>query len=619
MCGICGFAGLPEIPNLKSMVSQIEHRGPDGVGFYEAPGVGLGFARLAINDLVNGMQPFGDSNTGVQVVVNGEIYNHSKLRKELSDQKYIIRSNTDTEVVLSAYLKWGIEAIPKFEGMFALAIWDPRDNSLILARDRLGKKPLYFSRVGTGIVFGSEIKSILESRVSREIDSVALFQYLATDSVPTPRSIFKQINKLKPGNILIYNKENGVELLDFWDPSYSDEVIENPFNSSLKVLETSVQSRLMSDVPVGMFLSSGVDSTLVAALMARNSKSAINSFTLRFQGNYDESENAGSTAKTLGFIHHVVDANLDNLAKQFGRSIEIFDEPLNDPATLPMLLLSEEARNHVKVVLTGDGGDELLIGYPHARLNLKLDGWRMNLANNTPGLKQVLERIPDSGKYFGIGFKAQRFARGFGIKEFAERDLEWRGAFGLRGASKILDRDYLSQVDFGSRRKEIFNHYFDSKYANTYADRWSWWYLRSYLMDTVLVKVDRATMASGIEARSPLLDHKFVESIFGLQDRYVANTSNKKLFFSYLQEINPSIKIPKSKHGMGVPVLDLLRGPLNEQFRDLTSRDFINKQGIFSPAEVSRLMRLFGESRVEIRKELWGLFVFQAWYSRWAS
>ena len=206
-----------------------------------------------------------------------------------------------------------------------------------------------------------------------------------------------------------------------------------------------------------------------------------------------------------------------------------------------------------------------------------------------------------------------------GIKEFAERDLEWRGAFGLRGASKILNRDYQSQVDFGSGRKEIFNHYFDSKYEHTDADRWCWWYLRSYLMDTVLVKVDRATMASGIEARSPLLDHKFVESIFGLQDRHVANRSNKKLFFDYLNEINPSIKIPKSKHGMGVPVLDLLKGPLNEQFRDLTSRDFINKQGIFSPSEVSRLMRLFDESRVEIRKEVWGLFVFQAWYSRWAS
>ena len=619
MCGICGFAGLRNNPNLNRMVSQIAHRGPDDVAFYEKPGVGLGFARLAIMDLVSGMQPFSDPVTGVKVVVNGEIYNHIDLRNQLVKHSYRFTSTSDSEVVLAAYLHWGLDAISKLEGMFALAIWDETTDQLVLARDRLGKKPLYFATIRDGIVFASEIKSILEAGASREVDEVSLFQYLATDSIPTPRSIFKEIRKLDAGKILVYKKKNGIKLIDFWKPSQISSQDAQGSLDPLHTLEESVKSRLMSDVPVGIFLSSGIDSTLIAALTAKNSKSVVNSFTLKFQGNYDESEIAKETAKKFGFLHHEIDASLSSIANQFTRSAEIFDEPLNDPATLPMLLMSQEAKKYVKVVLTGDGGDELLVGYPHARLNLKLHGRRFDLVNSIPGVKNLLNSVPDTGSYFGIGFKAQRFARGIGIRDFAARDLEWRGAFGIDGSRKFLTTEYRNRIDFGLATSEIYKNFYESPYTGSTADRWSWWYLRTYLMDTVLVKVDRATMASGIEARSPLLDHKFVESVLRNQSRLDLGGASKKLFVDYLHRIDPTLKLPRSKHGMGVPVLGLLKGPLNEQFMDLTSRDFILKQGIFSPSEVSSMIKKFGDSRTEIRKELWGLFVFQAWYSRWAS
>jgi asparagine synthase (glutamine-hydrolysing) len=619
MCGICGFAGLRDNPNLNRMVAQIAHRGPDGVASYEKPGVGLGFARLAIMDLVSGMQPFSDPVTGVQVVVNGEIYNHISLRNQLVKHNYRFTSTSDSEVVLAAYLHWGLDAISKLEGMFALAIWDETTEQLVLARDRLGKKPLYFASIRDGIVFASEIKSILAAGASREVDEVSLFQYLATDSIPTPRTIFKGIQKLDAGKILVYQKKCGIKLIDFWSPNQSSVPIAQRDCDPLHALEESVKSRLMSDVPVGIFLSSGIDSTLIAALMAKNSKNVVNSFTLKFQGNYDESEIAKKNAKKFGFLHHEIDASLSNIANQFTRSVEIFDEPLNDPATLPMLLLSQEAKKFVKVVLTGDGGDELLIGYPHARLNLKLHGRRFDVVNSIPGVKFLLNSVPDTGSYFGIGFKAQRFARGIGIRDFAARDLEWRGAFGIEGSRKFLSTEYKNMIDFEEASSEIFKNFYDSQYTDSTADRWSWWYLRTYLMDTVLVKVDRATMASGIEARSPLLDHKFVESVLRKQNRVDLGGASKALFVDYLRRIDPTLSIPRAKHGMGVPVLDLLNGPLNEQFMDLTSGDFIVKQGIFSPSEVSGLVKRFRDSRTEIRKELWGLFVFQAWYSRWAS
>lgn len=619
MCGICGFAGFRDNPNLNRMVSQIAHRGPDGVATYEKPGVGLGFARLAIMDLENGMQPFSDPVAGVKVVVNGEIYNHVYLRNQLVKHDYRFISTSDSEVVLAAYLHWGIDAISKLEGMFALAIWDETKEQLVLARDRLGKKPLYFASIKDGIVFASEVKSILEAGASREIDEVSLFQYLASDSIPTPRTIFKGIQKLDAGKILVYKKKSGIKLLNFWKPSQISFPNPQSDNDTFETLEESVRSRLMSDVPVGIFLSSGIDSTLIAALMARNSEHVVNSFTLKFQGNYDESEIAKKNAKKFGFIHHEVDASLSNMADQFTRSVEIFDEPLNDPATLPMLLLSQEAKKYVKVVLTGDGGDELLVGYPHARLNLKLHGRRFDVVNSIPGFKFLLNSVPDTGSYFGAGFKAQRFARGIGIRDFAARDLEWRGAFGIDGSIKFLSSGYQNLIDFEKASSEIFKNYFDSQYTDSTADRWSWWYLRTYLMDTVLVKVDRATMASGIEARSPLLDHKFVESVLKMQNRVDFDGASKALFVDYLHRIDPTLKLPRAKHGMGVPVLELLSGPLNEQFMDLTSRDFIEKQGIFSPSEVSSMVKRFRDSRTEIRKELWGIFVFQAWYSRWAS
>jgi asparagine synthase (glutamine-hydrolysing) len=342
------------------------------------------------------------------------------------------------------------------------------------------------------------------------------------------------------------------------------------------------------------------------------------SFTLKFQGSFDESRNAKAIARELNFIHTEVDINSTVLITEFERMTKLMDEPLNDPAFLPMLTLSAAAREKVKVVLTGDGGDELFMGYPHAILNLKLDGWKIQILKNLPFLGRILRQVPDPGSYFGIGFKAQRFERGLSASDFFERDLLWRSSFTPSHAFKVLKKDFLNEIKSDSVIEAITSKFELAAFNKNITDKWSWWYLRNYLMDTVLVKVDRATMAFGLEARSPLLDRKVIEAVFAIEsDRRVSKSEPKKILREYLRELEPKILIPRKKHGMGVPVIEILKGPLRGRLYEALSPDRIRSQGIFEPKEVASLLKDFEGGRKDVRKELWGMFVFQNWHEQW--
>lgn len=620
MCGIVGTSGNSD--ELPLMMDAIRHRGPDDSGFLKIDGVQFGFRRLSIVDLAGGHQPFYDSS-GIMCVVNGEIYNHKTLRKDLQDLGHKFKSESDGEAVLYAYKEWGEQAFSKLEGMFGLAIYDSRTKDLYLARDPLGKKPVYWAYDKlTGFFFASELKAILQSssysQPDIDIDSVS--SYFISDSVPTPRTIFKGIYKLAPGSYLKYSK-GAPTLTSFWLPTPESQKRANSFDEAVLNAEVeltqSVSQRLMADVPIGVFLSSGVDSMAVASIASKLSPNRLDSFTLAFQDNsYDESNAAAVFAEQCGFRHHQIDVSEDIMVDQLHKQALIFDEPLNDPAALVQLSLAEAASAHIKVALTGDGGDELFWGYRHVNAHQVLSRFPNRAVRELKHLSKLAQLFPDKGGYFSFAFKAQRMARGFEALDWVERDMRWRGAVTPEDVSELLTLDSTEILELERLRSIVGN----ASWAKTEMDKWSWLYIRSYLLDTVLVKVDRATMAHGVEARSPLLDQNFVNYALSIPGEFkTGKYGNKQIMRSVLSRQLPVALPASSKHGMGIPVTSLLRGPLNELLEDLLSNDFITKQGIFSPDKIRKLYTDFKDSKRDLRKEIWGLLIFQVWYSTWFS
>lgn len=386
-------------------------------------------------------------------------------------------------------------------------------------------------------------------------------------------------------------------------------------------LRSAVRDRLMADVPLGVFLSAGVDSMLVSALAREQASVPLHSFTLRFdQESYDESNEARAFAESHGFIHHEVPAGTEEIASALDRFVDIFDEPLNDPACLVMLPLARDASAHIKVALTGDGGDELFYGYRHLRMHEMFERLPAPVLRALAPLGRPLAAIPDSGGYFSAGFKAQRLARGLGRADLLERDIAWRGAFTLDRALGLLDpafRDGVAPEGVVAPFRDLMAA---SPTDGDDLDRWSWLYLRSYLLDTVLVKVDRSTMAYGVEARSPLLDHELVELALRMpRSLKTGDYRNKRLLRSVLTATAPDARPVSTKHGMGVPVRQLLLGPLHPRLMDLSRPDYVARQGIFNPSAVNRLMGDLHGGRRDVRKEAWGFLVYQLWFERWGT
>lgn len=608
---------------LRAMVDTIRHRGPDGTGeCLYGDRAGLGFARLAIIDLVGGHQPFTTPCGHVSCVVNGEIYNHGALRNELKSRGYTFRTSSDCEVVLHGYVEWGSAVFERLEGMFAAAIWDDTNECLLLARDRIGKKPLYWGLVGSGIAFASEAKGLLNVVPDVKVDPLATSLYFVSDSVPTPLSIWSGISKLEPGVFLRWTPHTGASRERYWEPVLAKEKhasYEHTIKSLDECLKASTEKRLMADVPVGMLLSSGVDSLTVAAIARGLTQQPMHSFTLAFEdASYDESRSAACVADELGFIHHEVPITDRDLVEMFDVAVRTIDEPLNDPASLVMLRLAQAASATVKVALTGDGGDELFLGYPHIRVHALLERMPRALRSTFRYLRTPLTRIATSDSYMPLGFKAQRLARGLGEEDFVARDLAWRGAYTPDAALAILDRDFKESLSVESVLQPLRTHALGPRSFDSFLDAWSWMYLRGYLLDTVLVKVDRATMAYGVEARSPLLDTKFVESVLAIPATIKRRGLGRKpLLREVLRWNAPNIVPTASKHGMGVPTSRLLRGLMRERVHDYASSSLLARQGIFEQWAVRDMLREFDEGRIDRRKEVWGFLVFQAWYEYW--
>ncbi len=623
MCGIAGYVGSAgSRVSLENMARAIQRRGPDDEGFYEGSGVGFAFRRLSIIDVAGGHQPLSNEDGSVWVMLNGEIYGFQAVRDELLAAGHQFKTHSDTEVIAHGYEEWGEEIFRHLNGMFAIAIWDVPRSRLLLARDRLGKKPLYWGvRDGT-LWFASEMKALLANGViEREIDLISLGLYFRTDAVPTPRSIFRDVYKLEPATVLVWEEGRVAREHSFWGPPACDINTENDatiIRAFGKTVDQAVRERLVSDVPLGIFLSGGLDSAVIAESAARQSSSRLQAFTIGFDDpSHDETVAAQSVAQAFCMDHHVARLSAAQVLEMLDEAVGCLDEPLADPAILPQMLLARFTKQFVTVAVAGDGGDELLLGYQH----IPVHEWARRhptFWQRARVFRSLADWVPAGGGYFSLGFKAQRLARGLGIADMWTRDVAWRGAYTRHGLEAMLRPEIRASVHVEEAERLLAARAGELSSGATDWQRWSWAYLRTFLMDEVMVKVDRATMWFGIEGRAPLLDTRVVEAAFHLPDHLkIGKGAGKKIFQELLRGTLPPAIIERPKHGFGVPTAEWLRGPLRERLRELTTPTFLDRQGLFVPRSIERLMQEHQTRRVDRRKELWALLCFQWWWERW--
>lgn len=624
MCGIYGEfvfqAGL--VPGLyaEEALEALRHRGPDDGAMWKGFEVALGMRRLSIIDLEHGMQPIWNEARNCCVICNGEIYNFLYLRQDLEGRGHVFQTASDTEAVLHAYEEWGVECLRKFNGMFAFAIWDEPRKTLFVARDRLGEKPLYYYLDGERLVFASEIKAILKDpSLPRDVSDRGLRNLLAFGHAVAPDTIYKHIFKLLPGHYMMVDK-SGVQIRQYWDVgdepylSNVDAIDERGYRSAiLDVLEDSVRRRMIADVPVGAFLSGGVDSSCVAALMTRHTTSRVKTFSLGFRmhGAYNELPDARAVAQHLGTEHHELELDSVDLVHTLRTLVYHYDEPFGDAANFPTYLLSRFAREHVKVVLAGDGGDELFGGYRryavdqlaaavHRLPRRLIEDWLPSIVQAVPRfrrLKRTVQTLP--------------------MRDPARRYGSWLLLFSRDMQAQLLQPDVNRRLQ-GYDPLEGYAHYYprlNHGSADDHVNRLLYMDVKTWLPDTYLEKVDKATMACGLEGRLPLLDHRLVELAFQIPSRFkIRGLSGKRILKQAVASLVPAAVLTKSKHGFSVPTDPWFRGPLKSFAFDVLLDGKARRRGYFNASMIERLWNEHTRGREVWDAHLWLLMNFEMWH-----
>lgn len=620
MCGLAGvltFDGAPaDREQLARIGEALRHRGPDAQGVRvddaAAPGVGLVHRRLSIIDLSERAdQPIANEHGSVLVMLNGEIYNFRELRQSLAG-RHSFRSEGDTEVIAHLYEEQGDEAIARLDGMFAVALWDARRRRLLLARDPFGKKPLYYFRDSRRFVFGSEIKALLAAGVPAEFAAENLAEYLAFGYVPTPRTLFKGIFKLPPASLLVVDAQGLEGPRSYWTlrvPPAGEEARVSPDEARERVgelLTAAVRKRLLSDVPLGALLSGGVDSSVITAIMARLVPGRVKTFTVGFEGHafYDERAHAERVARQIGTEHHasVVKPEAAALIETL---LHHHDEPFGDSSALPTYLVAREARRHVTVALNGDGGDEAFAGYDRFQAAL--------LAERIPrlarrALRAAARVLPEGSTYYGTLRRIRRFTEK-AVLPSEERIFAW---------SSFFDLPALQRLDAGGvvDRERVLSSYVDTLHSCNGASllsRLLYLNLRTYLLDDLLPKMDRMTMAHGLEGRSPLLDRALIEYVTSLPDDLKRRGGRGKIILKeFGATMLPREILERPKHGFGVPLGDWFRGELRGMVQDtLLSNPRLGRR-----LRVAAVQGLFDEhmsGRADRGHQLWTLLTLELW------
>jgi asparagine synthase (glutamine-hydrolysing) len=610
MCGICGVAsanGSADPERVARMSATLVHRGPDSAGEFSDGTVALAARRLSIIDLETGDQPIANEDGTLQVVQNGELYNYRELRRELERAGHTFRTHGDTEVLLHLYEQHGDGFAERLRGMFAVAIWDAPRRRLVLARDRFGIKPLYYRATGDELAFASELRALPRG----EIDLDALEAFLAFNSIPAPLTIFREARKLPPGHLLLW-EDGRVRLERFARPAPvpADELREDEEAELVEELRArlrdSVRAHLVSDVPVGVLLSGGVDSALLAALAAEESPEPLRTFSIGFEErSFDELDDARRVAERYGTQHRELVLRPD-AALLLPALAETFDEPFADSSALPTYLVSELAASDVKVALSGEGGDELFGGYYTYAADL--------LAARVGGLarlaRPLVDRLPTSSRKASFDYRAKRFVRAAHLRPL-ERHHGWKEIFSPDARAELTGhRSSFDPVDL------LRSRYAETEGADELA-RLQDVDLGVYLVDDLLVKTDRASMAHSLEARVPYLDTVVTNLALALPTRHkVRGLAKKVLLRKAAEPLLPREIVRGKKRGFSIPAAAWLRGELVPFARETLSTETLRRQGFFRPDPVHRLLDDHVAGREDLSRQLWGLLAFTLWYER---
>ena len=626
MCGITGWANLdshtppPDGAQdlLHAMCERMVHRGPDSEGLYVTTGAALGMRRLAIIDLVTGEQPAFNEDRSISVILNGEIYNYRELRAGLEKRGHTFRSASDTEVLPHLYEAYGDDMVRELNGMFAFALWDSKKRRLLIARDRFGEKPLYWGVFDNTLLFASEPKVLLAHRsVKPSLNLQALRQYLSFDYVPAPLSIYQGINKLPAAHKLTL--EGGRVNVDcYWRLSYktADPIpTEDEAAQKLReLLADAVRMRLVSDVPLGVLLSGGVDSSTVAALAVQASSEPVKTFSISFaEASFDESLYARGVAKFLGTDHHEERLSANLAANLVGEIGAWMDEPFSDPSLVPTYLLSRFTRKHVTVALGGDGGDELFAGYPMYAGHRWAEVYKYVPSLLRTGLVEPLVKLlPVKTKNLSFDYKARRFVNASKYDPVTRHHV-WFGSFTPDEQRQLLTADVLGATDgdvYAQARR--FAAECDRDDVVTQMQSVD---TRLYLAEDILTKVDRASMAVSLEVRAPFLDPRVAEFAASLPCRYkLHGLKTKYILKKAVGDLLPRFVTRRGKKGFGVPVAEWLKFKLRPLARDLLSPQRVRRAGVFNPEYVERLQDEHERGVANHRKLLWTLLMFELWH-----
>ena len=618
MCGIAGYVSAtqfaPDI--LEAMTRTIVHRGPDADGVWSQGPAHLGHRRLSVIDIAGSPQPMVTTDGNVAVVYNGEIYNFIELRAQLAQGGYVFRTAGDTEVLLAGWRAWGPRMVEHLRGLFAFALWDARTQTLFAARDHLGVKPFHYAWDGRTLVFGSELKAVLaHPAVGADIDAGALKLFLECQFIPAPYSIHAQVRKLKPAHTLTLAAGKLV-IAPYWHPDYrsklalSDADAEDALDRELR---NAVQGMLVADVPLGAFVSGGVDSGLIAALMADLTGGAIDTFNIGFEGGVAVSEHreAAAVATHIGSRHHVLMLTPDHVLDSFDRWMDVFDEPFADQAALPTMLLSGFARRDVTVVLTGEGADEVFGGYSNYRKRMREERWLRWLAHPASPLPALARGLP-------AALRRDRLVRNL-TEPLARRHRTIPNVFDVVLHPALFSPAFLAASagtpDVGAFAAEAFAEAGDAPYL----DRLLHVDTRLWLPDDLLTKVDRATMSHSLEARVPYLDHRFVEFCARLEPaQKIRGNSHKHLLKRVAERYLPAEIVHRGKQGFVMPLSEWLAGRLEGELDRHLGPQGLERRGIFAAGALPRLLGEHRRGRRNHAGRLWALLILERWFARYA-
>lgn len=605
MCGIAGVYGWTDDQILEAMLSRIKHRGPDERGHFidEEASIMMGARRLSIIDIGGGTQPMVNEDGDIVVIFNGEIYNHQELRKRLKKSGHRFTTDCDTEVLVHLWEEYG-DSMPSYlDGMFAFSIWDSTRESLFLARDRLGINPLYYAETDSGFIWGSELQSILATGIDCLIDEIGVYNYFALRYSPSPRTLIKEIKKLEPGTSL-YVSSSEITKNRYWDvePSRMTGSTTGSADHVYDLLRKSVHQRLMADVPIGAFLSGGIDSSSIVGIMSDMCENEVETFSVGFQAEeFDESDEAEFIADYFGTNHNQIEVDLSSM-DVFGSVIRSCGEPLADPAVLPTLILSEHATKKVKVVLTGEGADELFAGYPQYKMIPKhrsLFDWLPTTAFELAGA--IGNTTPWASKYF------KYFST---LRSDKEAILGWAQGFDV----PVEEYTRITTSDRNSDLNRMISEAFDTSGTSDCLERMLTFDLKFPLPDNLLYKVDQATMAASVEARVPYLDHDLVEFVHTVPSKYKdASNQSKPLLKKAVSDILPERTLNREKQGFNLPIQRWFRKDHEAISRWITEENmkevpYIDQSAVFD------LWRAHQRGKSDHGLTLWKILNYVAWY-----